>query len=111
MKTLRSSIEAQGQADAKRRKCPKAEQSPKNSSEGEDQKVFNRDHKVERAKDDLQEAGFNKCEFLSSTNRGSKVGVKNQEMQACSSIKREAQSITNLINAGKAKMMRIASDK
>ena len=57
-KTLRSSIEAQGQADAKRRKCRKAKQSPTNSREGEDQKVLNWDHTVENVEDDLQQTDF-----------------------------------------------------
>ena len=52
---------------------PKTEQSPNNSREGEDQKVLNRDHKVEGVKDDLQQAEFNKCELLSSTNRDQKL--------------------------------------
>ena len=46
LRTLRSSIEAQGQTDATRRKCPKAELRPENSREGEDQKALNRDLKV-----------------------------------------------------------------
>ena len=111
IKTLRSSIEAQGQADSKRRKCLEAGMGLENSREGEDQKVLNRDLKVEGAKDDLQQAGLKKCETLSSTNRGTKVGANNQEMHGSNTIKREAQSITNLINAGKAKMMKIASNK
>ena len=60
LKTLKSSIEAQGQTDAKRRKCHKAESRPENSREWEDQKTLNREHNVEVAKDDLQQAEVHK---------------------------------------------------
>ena len=104
IKALKSSISEQVEVDANKRKL-----GPTNS--GKDQRVLNRDRKVELTEDDLHQTEFQKWEFLSSTNRGSKVGAKNQDLHGCSTMKRAAQSITNLINAGKAKMMRIASDK
>lgn len=64
LKILRSSIEAQGQADAKGRKCPEAEPNPKNSRAGEDPKILNWDCKVEGTKDDLHQTEFHKWEFL-----------------------------------------------
>ena len=42
LKTLRSSIETKGQADAKRRRCLEVELRPENSREGEDPKALNR---------------------------------------------------------------------
>ena len=72
LKVLRTSIEVQGKADAKRRKCRQAEFDPKNS--GEDQIKPNRDIKVEALNRDLQ-------------------GIRINEW--------ELQSIINIINAGK----------
>ena len=43
------------------------------------------------------------------TNRGIKVEALNQELQGSKINKRESQSIFNIINAGKAKMTKIAS--
>ena len=74
LKTLRPSIEVQGQADTKRRKCLKAEPNPKNSREGEDHIKSNRDTQVEALNHDLQGNRINKW---------------------------ESQSIMNLMNAGK----------
>ena len=78
---------------------------------GEDPKALYREHKVEAAKDDLQQTEVHKGKLHSSTNRGSKVGAKNQDMHGPTTSKMEAQSLMNLINAGKAKMMRTASKK
>ena len=74
LKVLRTSIEVQGKADAKRRKCLQAEFDPRNSREGEDH---------------------------IKPNRGSKVEVLNRDLQGDRINKWESQSIINIINAGK----------
>ena len=74
LKVLRTSIEVQGKADAKRRKCLQAMPDLKNSREGGNHMKSNRDNKVEASKGDLQ-------------------GYRTND--------RESQSILNIINAGK----------
>ena len=55
-------------------------------------------------------AKYKKGEMHPSANTGKIVEAKDQVMhEPKSSTKREAQSIANLINAGKAKMIRTAS--
>ena len=65
--------------------------------------------KVKAVKADLQQCEFQKGEIHPSTNKGKHVEAKDQDMHGPMSMKREAQSIANLINAGKAKMIRTAS--
>ena len=85
--------------DAKRRKRHEAGLDPKIT--GKDQRVLNRDRKVELTEGDLHQTGIRKWEHRSSTNRDIKVEALNQELQGSRINKRESQSIFNIINAGK----------
>ena len=109
LETLRSTIEDKGQAQAKKRKTHEPAELPGNSETGKDQKDFNRGTKVEAGKNDLQKCEFNKGCMQPSTNRGNNVVAKVQDACGSTSIKREAQFIVNLIQAGKAKMIRTVS--
>ena len=98
-----------GHVEAKKRRLAEASPRPTNSKIREDPKTLNRESKVEAFKVDLHEGEIQKGEMHPSTNKGTFVEAKDQDMHGPMSMKREAQSIANLINAGKAKMIRTAS--
>ena len=77
---------------------------PANSETGKDPKDLNRGSKVEVGKDDLQRSEFNKGVMQPCTNKGNNVDAKVPNTHGPISMKREAQSIANLIQVGKAKM-------
>ena len=60
--------------------------------------------KVEVGNDDLQRREFNKGVMQPSTNKGDNVDAKDRIAHGPITMKREAQSIANLIQVGKAKM-------
>ena len=102
--TLRSSIREKGQAEAKKRKVNEPSKLPENSKIGKDPKDLNRGIKVEVGKDGLQRSEFNKGVMQPCTNKGNNVDAKVLNAHGPISMKREAQSIANLIQVGKAKM-------
>ena len=104
--TLRSSIIEKGQAEAKKRKVEELPKLHRNSITGKDQEDLNRGNKVEVGKDDLLETEFNGKGMQPCTNKGNIVDAKVQIALRTTSTKREAQSIVNLLQAGKAKMKR-----
>ena len=75
-----------------------------NSENGKKPKNLNRGSKVEVGKDDLQKSEFRKGVMHLCTNKGNNVEAKDQITHGPISMKREAQSIANLIQVGKAKM-------
>ena len=76
---------------------------------GKDHKDLNRGVKVEVGNDDMQRREFTKGVMQPSTNMGNNVDVKDQLGHRPITMKREAQSIANLIQVGKAKMKKIGS--
>ena len=82
---------------------------PVNSTAREDPKTLNRETTVEVAKVDTKQCEIQKGELHTSTNNGNTVGAKDQDMHGPMSMNREAQSIANLIQAGKAKAKRTDS--
>ena len=66
IKALKSSISETVEVDAKRRKCHQAGLGSTNS--GKDQRVLNRDRKVELTEGDLHQNGIQKWELRSITN-------------------------------------------
>ena len=78
----------------------------RNSITGKDQEDLNRGNKVEVGKDDLLKTEFNGKGMQPCTNKGNSVDAKVQIALGTASTKREAQSIANLLQAGKAKMKR-----
>ena len=78
-----------------------------NSETGKDPKGLNRGAKVEGGNKDLQRCEFSEGEVQPSNDKVKNVVVKFLNAQGPFTMKREAQSITNRIQAGKAKMKRI----
>ena len=106
---LRSSIRDKGQAEAKKRKVTEPSKLPENSNTGKDPKDLNGGIKVEVGKDDLLRSEFNKGVMRPCTNKGNNVDAKVLDAHGPTSMKREAQSIVDLIQAGKAKIKRVDS--
>ena len=77
-----------------------------NSENGKDPKDLKRGAKVEVGNRDLQRCEFSKGEAQPGNDKGKHVDAKFLNAQGPFTMKREAQSITNLIQAGKAKMKR-----
>ena len=102
--TLRSSIKDKGQAEAKKRKINEPPKLLENSKNGKDPKDLDRGFKVEVGQNDLQRSEFNKGIMQPCTNKGNNVDAKVLDAHGPTSMKREAQSIANLIQVGKAKM-------
>ena len=98
LKTLHSSIDVKAEAEAKRRKLD-----PSNSRAGEDLKAINRE--VERATVDHTHARIHHREPRANIKRGCIFDGTSQGQKN----KSEAQSIGNLIEAGKAMMSRTKS--
>jgi len=78
-----------------------------NPETGKDPKDLNRGAKVEVGNKDQQRCEFSKGEVQQSNDKGKNVDAKFLNAQRPLTMKREAQSITNLIQAGKAKTKRI----
>ena len=80
-----------------------------NSSTGKDQRDFNPGTKVGISGDDLSKNEFSRVGVQHSINKGQNVEAVAASALGNASNKREAQSIMNLIQAGKAKMTKTKS--
>ena len=106
---LRTSIIEKDQATTKRRKVDEMLTMQTNSNIGSDHGDDNWGIKVAVMNGDPSKVEFSKMGMQSSTNMGAGVAAKVAQALGTTTNKREAQSIGNLIQAGKAKMIRTMS--
>ena len=107
--SLRASIIEKEQAEAKRRKVDELPKMKANTNNGKDQGDFNWGDKAGINSDDFNTTAFSRTGIQPSNNKGHGVDAVVNTALGIATNKGEAQSIANLIQAGKAKMTRTKS--